>query len=128
MQQQDQTASIEKYYTDHVLPKRKLNFNEKKEIYEPLQAAESRYLQNILKEKIMALYPSLTNKDIRTSTVGENGSDIKLLSLTAKKLFRYSAECKNRNENKLLYSTLTCKETLTPPAHFLSLRLIVKSR
>ena len=26
MQQQDQTASIEKYYTDHVLPKRKLNF------------------------------------------------------------------------------------------------------
>ena len=52
----------------------------------------------------MALYPSLTNKDIRTSTVGENGSDIKLLSLTAKKLFRYSAECKNRNENKLLYS------------------------
>jgi|TARA_R110000803_G_scaffold30273_1_gene68351 hypothetical protein len=65
---------------------------------------KGRYLQNILKEKIMALYPSLTNKDIRTSTVGENGSDIKLLSLTAKKLFRYSAECKNRNENKLLYS------------------------
>tara|TARA_B110000902_G_C14030926_1_gene484009 strand:- start:159 stop:518 length:360 start_codon:yes stop_codon:yes gene_type:complete len=65
---------------------------------------KARYLQNILKDKIMALYPTLSSKDIRTSTVGENGSDIKLLSLTAKRLFRYSAECKNRNENKVLYS------------------------
>jgi hypothetical protein len=65
---------------------------------------KARYLQNLVKNKIIKLFPSLTSKDIRTSTVGENGSDIKLLSLASKRLFRYSTECKNRNENKILYS------------------------
>ena len=76
----------------------------KKKFTNHARQQKARYLQNILKNKIMALYPTLSSKDIRTSTVGENGSDIKLLSLTSKRLFRYSAECKNRNENKVLFS------------------------
>ena len=61
---------------------------------------KSRYLQNLVKDRIIKLYPSLTKKDIRTSTTGENGADVKLLSLQARKLFPYSVECKNRSDNK----------------------------
>ncbi len=67
------------------------------------RTAKGRYLQNIVKEKIIKLYPALTNKDIRTSNNGENSADIKLLTHTARKLFPYSVECKNRNEFKGLY-------------------------
>ena len=62
------------------------------------------YLQNLVKDRIIKLYPSLTKKDIRTSTTGENGADVKLLSLQARKLFPYSVECKNRSDNKQIYS------------------------
>ena len=65
---------------------------------------KSRYLQNLVKDRIIKLYPSLTKKDIRTSTTGENGADVKLLSLQARKLFPYSVECKNRSDNKQIYS------------------------
>jgi hypothetical protein len=68
------------------------------------RTAKGRYLQNIVKDKIIELYPVLTKKDIRTSMVGENNADIKLLSHTAKKLFPYSVECKNRNEFKGVYN------------------------
>ena len=66
--------------------------------------AKGRYLQNIVRDRIVKLYPVLTKKDIRTSTVGENGADVKLLSLQARKLFPYSVECKNRSDNKQIYS------------------------
>lgn len=62
-----------------------------------------RYLQNIVKNKIMGLF-NLNNKDIRTSNTGENGEDIKLLSLTAKRVFPYATECKNTQQYKSLYS------------------------
>jgi len=39
---------------------------------------KSRYLQNLVKDRIIKLYPSLTKKDIRTSTTGENEADVKL--------------------------------------------------
>tara|TARA_R100001015_G_C4414739_1_gene17637 strand:- start:89 stop:427 length:339 start_codon:yes stop_codon:yes gene_type:complete len=67
------------------------------------RTAKARYLQNIVKDYIIKLYPSLTKKDIRTSLTGENSADIKLLTPTARKLFPYSVECKNRNEFKGLY-------------------------
>ena len=50
------------------------------------RTAKGRYLQNIVKDKIIELYPVLTKKDIRTSMVGENNADIKLLSHTAKEV------------------------------------------
>jgi hypothetical protein len=43
-----------------------------------LDTQKSRYLQNLVKDRIIKLYPSLTKKDIRTSTTGENGADVKL--------------------------------------------------
>ena len=67
---------------------------------------KSRYLQNLVKDRIIKLYPSLTKKDIRTSTTGENGADVKLLTLQARKLFPYSVETKNRQGDgfKQLYT------------------------
>ena len=66
--------------------------------------AKGRYLQNIVRDRIVKLYPSLTKKDIRTSTVGENGADVKLLTHTAKKLFPYEVETKNRSDFKGIYA------------------------
>ena len=66
--------------------------------------AKGRYLQNIVKERIIKLYPVLGKDDIRTSLMSESGADIKLTSHTSRKLFPYSIECKNRQDFKTLYS------------------------
>ena len=66
--------------------------------------AKSRYLQNIVKERIIKLYPKLGKDDIRTSLMSENGADIKLISNMARKLFPYSIECKNRQDLKTMFS------------------------
>jgi|TARA_R110002020_G_scaffold121376_3_gene275874 hypothetical protein len=66
--------------------------------------AKGRYLQNIVKERIIKLYPVLGKDDIRTSLMSETGADIKLTSHTARKLFPYSIECKNRQDFKTLYA------------------------
>ena len=58
---------------------------------------KARYLQNLVKDKIIKLF-NLTNADIRTSNTGENGEDVKLLTLTAKKVFPYATECKNTEQ------------------------------
>ena len=43
---------------------------------------KARYLQNLVKDKICKTF-NLGNQDVRTSTLGENGEDLKLLTLTA---------------------------------------------
>ena len=58
--------------------------------------AKARYLQNLVRDRICKLFPKLGPDDIRTSMMSENGADVKLLSLTARKLFPYSIEVKNR--------------------------------
>ena len=65
--------------------------------------AKGRYLQNIVKERIIKLYPVLGKDDIRTSLMSETGADIKLTSHTARKLFPYSIECKNRQDFKTYF-------------------------
>ena len=66
--------------------------------------AKGRYLQNIVKDRIIKLYPKLGKDDIRTSLMSETGADIKLTSNMARKLFPYSIEAKNRQDFKTLYS------------------------
>ena len=65
--------------------------------------AKGRYLQNIVRDRIVKLYPVLTKKDIRTSNTGENGADVKLPTHTSRKLFSYSVETKNMKSYKLVY-------------------------
>ena len=64
---------------------------------------KGRYLQNIVRDRIVKLYPVLGKDDIRTSLMSERGADVKLTSPTARKLFPYSIECKNRQEFKTLF-------------------------
>jgi|TARA_B110000971_G_C19742104_1_gene378038 hypothetical protein len=66
--------------------------------------AKGRYLENVVKERITELFPYLKKKDLRSARPSEPGSDIKLLSLTARKLFPYDVECKNREEYKTIYN------------------------
>ena len=68
--------------------------------------AKGRYLQNIVRDKIIELYPVLTKEHIRCSMMSENGADVKLITHTARKLFPYSIECKNREDFKGLYLSL----------------------
>ena len=53
--------------------------------------------------KGLRLFPSLTKDDIRCAMMSENGADIKLMSLTARKLFPYNVETKNRKDFKTIY-------------------------
>lgn len=67
--------------------------------------AKGRYLQNVVRDTIRTLFPYLKKKkDIRCARDSEHGSDVKLLSLTARKLFPYDVECKNREEYKTIYN------------------------
>ena len=66
--------------------------------------AKARYLQNLVRDRIVKLYPKLGPEDIRCSMMSENGADVKMLSLTSRKLFGYSVECKRREEYKQIYS------------------------
>ena len=71
--------------------------------------AKGRYLQNIVRDRIIRLYPVLTKKDIRTSMISENGADVKLLTHTARKLFPYSVEWRTE-ETSLLYSLILLRQ------------------
>ena len=65
--------------------------------------AKARYLQNLVRDRIKKLFPKLGPEDIRTSMMSENGADVKLMSLTARKLFPYTVETKNREEYKTIF-------------------------
>ena len=60
---------------------------------------KARYLQNLVKDRIVKTF-RLAPDDVRTSTVGENGEDIKLLTITAKRVFPYSTECTNTEQTR----------------------------
>ena len=68
--------------------------------------AKGRYLQNIVRDRIIKMFPRLTKDDIRCSMMSENGADVKLTSMMARRLFPYSIECKNREDFKQLFSHL----------------------
>tara|TARA_R100001132_G_C3226097_1_gene62657 strand:- start:276 stop:572 length:297 start_codon:yes stop_codon:yes gene_type:complete len=56
-----------------------------------------------VRDKVQKLFPSLGRDDIRTSLMSENGADVKLISLMARKLMPYDIETKNREEYKTIY-------------------------
>jgi len=65
---------------------------------------KGRYLQNMVRDRIFKLFPSLTKDDIRCALMSERGADIKLMSLTSRKLFPYSIETKNRQDYKQIHT------------------------
>tara|TARA_B100000035_G_C20535864_1_gene351684 strand:- start:48 stop:404 length:357 start_codon:yes stop_codon:yes gene_type:complete len=64
--------------------------------------AKGRRLQQLVRDKILEIFPKLTSDDVRSTSMGATGEDI-LLSSAARKLFPYSVECKSR-KNIAVYS------------------------
>jgi len=70
--------------------------------------AKGRRLQNILRDKLRAAFPSLEEDDIKSQTMGMTGEDI-VRSPVAKRKIPYSFECKNV-ERLQIWSTIDqCK-------------------
>lgn len=51
-------------------------------------------LQNHLRDLVLEAFPGLTDRDVRSTTMGDSGSDLKL-SEAAFRVFPYDVECKS---------------------------------
>lgn len=65
--------------------------------------AKGKKLEKWIAEKLLSIYPELTEEDIRTPIGAQSGPDI-ILSKKAKELCPYSFEAKNRETFTTLYS------------------------
>jgi len=57
--------------------------------------SKGRRLQQYVRDKILALFPELTESEVRSTAMGQSGADI-LLSEKAKSLFPFNVEAKNQ--------------------------------
>lgn len=57
--------------------------------------AKGRNLQKRVRDAILEAYPNLTDRDVRSTSMGASGVDIQLSELAVQQ-FPYSVECKNR--------------------------------
>lgn len=63
---------------------------------------KGKFLQNLVRDKILKYFPHLRKKDVDVARNGENGPDIKL-SKVAKCLVPFSFETKNQEKMKTIY-------------------------
>ena len=56
--------------------------------------AKGRKLQQVVRDAVLNCFPFLTDKDVKSTTMGESGIDVQL-SEAARKLFPWAVECKN---------------------------------
>lgn len=54
-------------------------------------------LQNLVRDRILAIFPTLDPSDVKSTTMGESGVDIQL-SKHAKESFPFAVECKNQEK------------------------------
>ena len=59
--------------------------------------AKGRKLQQLVRDKILEIFPSLTSDDVVSTGMGQSGEDVRL-STAARKKFPYSVECKSRKK------------------------------
>ena len=78
---------------------------------------KGRSFQQAIRDRLLATFPTLTVDDIRSISMGSNGSDL-LLSSAAKVILPYAFECKARKSAKGLYDWMAQARsggpTLTP--------------
>tara|TARA_R100001369_G_C3237284_1_gene153355 strand:- start:110 stop:475 length:366 start_codon:yes stop_codon:yes gene_type:complete len=81
--------------------------------------AKGRRLQQWVRDKLYAKFPTLEDGDIRSTSMGANGEDL-LFSPAARRLFPYSVECKNNKSNAIYkvmdQATENCPKGATPLA------------
>ena len=66
---------------------------------------KGRKLQNLVRNKILKMFPHLKDNDVDVATTGENGPDLKL-SRIAKRLIPYQFETKSQQRMKTIYTCL----------------------
>lgn len=62
--------------------------------------AKGRRLQQWVRDKLYALFPTLEEGDVTSTSMGAGGEDIKL-SPAARKLIPYSIECKQKKKHSV---------------------------
>ena len=67
--------------------------------------AKGRNLQKLVRDKLLALHPTLTDDDITSCPMGSQGADVKL-SQAAKAIIPFDIECKARAKIGLIYDAL----------------------
>ena len=55
---------------------------------------KGKLLQNLVRDKILSLFPHLTERDVKSTTMGESGTDVQLSEAAFAK-FPYDTECKS---------------------------------
>lgn len=73
--------------------------------------SKGKRLQNAIRDLILEHFPQLEQDDVVSTLMGDSGTDIKL-SPAARKVFPYSAECKNQ-ESLNIWSALKQAESNT---------------
>ena len=71
--------------------------------------AKGRRLQNYLRDILRDKFPKLEEDDIKSQTMGMAGEDI-VLSPAARKIIKYSFECKNKERLDLWKSLVQAEE------------------
>lgn len=61
---------------------------------------KGRLLQNKIRDDLLGEFPSLTNDDVRSTSMGAAGEDVQL-SQAARKLFPYQTECKSKATSQI---------------------------
>ena len=64
---------------------------------------KGRKLQNLVRNKILKMFPHLKDNDVDVATTGENSTDIKL-SIIYKRLIPYQFETKSKQRMKTIYT------------------------
>ena len=85
--------------------------------------AKGRLLQKVVRNAILEAYPDLTDRDVRSTSMGASGVDV-LLSEVAVQRFPYSVECKNRARMAIYDIWTDTTDNVAPNTHPL---LVVKA-
>lgn len=88
--------------------------------------AKGRKLQQVVRDKLLALFPHLTEDDVRSCSMGSNGEDI-LFSTSAREAFPWSVECKARAAIALVYDALDQAKSQIRPGQTIKPLAVIKA-
>lgn len=78
--------------------------------------AKGRNLQKVVRDAILNCFNQLTDRDVRSTSMGASGVDV-LLSAKAVDLFPYSVECKNHARMAVYQLWSDTTDNVAPDTH-----------
>lgn len=85
--------------------------------------AKGRKLQQTVAKAVLVEYPYLTDADVVSTTMGQNGVDVQL-STAARKAFPFSVECKAKAKSAIYSDYSQAQANVLPNTHPL---LVIKA-